>query len=58
MEKLSVAEVAAEIKSVYDDGTFIIVELGDAMVEIERADVVNPDEVTVEELAELIVAYY
>lgn len=58
MEKLSVAEIAADIRSVYDDGTFIHVELGDAMVEIERNDVANPDEVTVEELAELIAEYY
>ncbi|MGL4972782.1 MAG: hypothetical protein ACRC6H_06535 [Culicoidibacterales bacterium] len=58
MEKLDVTAIAAEIKSVYDDGTFIIVELGDAMVEIERADVANPEDVTVEELAQLIADYY
>ncbi|MGL5915587.1 MAG: hypothetical protein ACRCZG_04950 [Culicoidibacterales bacterium] len=58
MEKLDVAAIAAEIKSVYDDGTFIIVELGDVMVEIERADVANPEDVTVEELAQLIAEYY
>ncbi|MGL4623455.1 MAG: hypothetical protein ACRCWD_01000 [Culicoidibacterales bacterium] len=58
MENLTVTEIAAEIRSVYDDGTFIYVELGDAMVEIERNDVANPEEVTIDELAELIAKFY
>lgn len=58
MEFQTVAEVAADIRSIYDDGTFIYVEMSDAMVEVERNDVANPEEVTIEELATLIFDHY
>ncbi|MGL5295961.1 MAG: hypothetical protein ACRDAO_03300 [Culicoidibacterales bacterium] len=54
----TVSEIASQIRSIYDDGTFIFVELGDAMIEIERNDIDNPDEVTAEQLAQLILEYY
>lgn len=58
MNTQTVAEIAAEIRSVYDDGTFLHVEMNDSMVEVERGDVSDPENVTLEELATIILKSY